>query len=126
MAKNSICIPCLENRPLFDDSSRNVRKYRKRLDSQLIEITRISKNKKHADYEVTSAIWDIDPRFISRNIKVGTATGLVRIDKTTGEITVVYPMVLDYEDKVLSRAKHVLSKAYENGELPEKAGWASG
>ncbi|GAA6140163.1 hypothetical protein NBRC116583_39110 [Arenicella sp. 4NH20-0111] len=125
-AKDKICIPCGENRPLFDDASRNVRTFRKRLDGQLIHLIRISQSKVHADYEVTSTLWDIDPRFRSRNTKAGTVSSILRIRKDTGEITVVYPMAFDGNGKILLKAKRVLLKAFEKGELPEKTCYASG
>jgi len=125
-AKDKVCIPCDENRSLFDDASRNVRAFQKRLDGQLIHILRISQSKLHADYEVTSTLWDIDPRFRSRNIKVGTVSSILRIKKDTGKITVVYPMAYDEDGKILFKAKRVLLKAFEKGEFPEKTGYASG
>jgi len=121
----NVCIPCADGRSLFDDDSRNVRRFHKRLDRQLIQITRLSQSTLHADYEVTSTLWDIDPRFRSRNIKVGSVTGILRIDKGTGEIYVVYPIAFDDDGGVLLKAKRVLSKAFEKGEFPVKTGWAS-
>jgi len=105
---------------------RNIRTFQKRLDGQLIDIKRISQSKSHADYEVTSTLWDIDPRFRSRNIKAGTASGILRIKKDTGDIAVVYPMSFDHNGQILLKAKTVLLKAFEKGEFPEKTGFASG
>lgn len=125
-AENKVCIPCEENRSLFDEASRNIRTFRKRLDGQLIDIKRISQSKSHADYEVSSTLWDIDPRFRSRNIKAGTASGILRIKKDTGDIVVVYPMSYDNSGQILLKAKVVLLRAFENGEFPEKTCYASG
>lgn len=125
-AIKGVCIPCSENRSLFDDNARNIRKFQKHLDAQYIEIERISQSKQNVDYLVTSALWDIDPRFRSRNIKAGSASCILRINKSTGKITVVYPLAFDESGRILSRAKQALNKTYDNGEFPEKICWASG
>ena len=125
-AEKGICIPCSENRSLFDDVDKNIRTFNKKPDLQYIQIERLSKSKQYVDYEVTSTLWDNDPRFRSRHIKVGSVTGVLRINKTNGEIIVVYPIAHDKSDKILLRAKHILTKAYKNGEFPKKTCFASG
>lgn len=125
-AEKLVCIPCSEDRPLFNDESRNIRAFKKRLDGQYIEISRISKSKNYFDYQVTSTIRDMDPRFRSRYIKAGSSTGIIRIYKETGNMEVIYPISLDTNDQNLLKAMSVLSKAFRKGELPEKTCYASG
>ena len=124
-AEDRLCIPCAEERPLFDDKEKNVRRFSKRLDSQLIELTKISDKPNIIEYEVTCSLWDYDPRFRSRSIKVGNVTGIFRICRKTGDISVIYPVAYD-DGRVTMRAKRVLEKAILNGEFPDKTGWASG
>lgn len=120
------CIPCRENRSLFNDPKKNIRHFQKRLDHQLINIEQVSNQKNYAEYSVSTAIYDIDPRFRSRNIHVGIATGYVRIYKNTGQIEVIYPVPGDNKESILRRAESVLLKAYANNKFPVKICFASG
>ena len=125
-SKLLVCIPCRENRSLFNDPEKNIRHFKKRLDHQLIDIERVSDKKDYAEYAVSTAISDIDPRFRSRNIRVGIATGYLRIYKDTGQIEVIYPVPGDDKESILRRAESVLRKAYANNEFPVKTCYASG
>lgn len=125
-SKLLMCIPCREKRSLFNDPEKNIRHFQKRLDHQLIDIERVSDKKDYAEYSISTAISDIDPRFRSRNIRVGIATGYLRIYKETGQIEVIYPIPGDDKESILRRAESVLLKAYANNEFPVKTCFASG
>nr|WP_159063728.1 hypothetical protein [Thaumasiovibrio occultus] len=125
-ASVSLCIPCSEHRVLFNDESRNIRSYRKHLDGQHLGIEKIRATKHYVEYAVTSALWDNDPRFRSRKIKVGSSTGVLRIYTDSGQIDVVYPLSFDPEGRVLAKAKGKLLAAFHEGNLPEKTYFASG
>lgn len=120
------CIPCREDRSLFNDPEKNIRKFEKKLDHQLIEIERVSDKKIYAEYSVSTRITDIDPRFRSRHICVGTATGYVRIYKDTGIFEVIYPVPGDEKGGILRRAESVLLKAHQKNEYPARTCYASG
>lgn len=124
--RTSLCTPCSNSAALFNDSSRNVRERSLKLDAQLIEIAKLSTGRKYVDYEVSSSLWDIDPRYRSRYIKVGLSTGVVRVNIETKETSIVYPLLHDVEGHIMKRAIFVIEKAVANGTFPEKTGYASG
>lgn len=121
-----VCIPCQEDRSLFNDPDKNIRLFKKRLDHQLIDIERISDKSEFAEYSVTTSVWDIDPRFRSRNLHVGTATGYIRLYKETGSFEVIYPVPGDEKGSIIERAESVLRKAHLKNEYPVKTCFVSG
>ena len=121
-----VCIPCRENRSLFNDQSKNIRSFKNRLDHQLIEIDRVANKSKYVEYSVSTTVWDIDPRFRSRYIRVGVAIGYLRLYKESGEIEVIYPVPGDDRGVIQNRAASVLTKAHLEGEYPVKTCYAAG
>ena len=120
-----VCIPCSEDRSLFNDAARNIREFGVHVDSQCIDILKLKDCKLYVDYEVTSTLWDIDPRFRSRSIKAGSTTGILtgilRLYKESGEVDIVYPILHD-KGVVLAKAKACLNRLFDKGEYPDKTG----
>jgi len=121
-----VCIPCQEDRSLFSDPAKNIRHFAKRLDHQLIDIERITDKSSFAEYAVTTKVSDNDPRFRSRSIRVGTATGYIRLYKETGNFEVIYPVPGDDKGSIIKRAESVLRKAHIKNEYPIKTCYTSG
>lgn len=121
-----VCIPCRENRSLFNVPDKNIRHFSKRLDHQLIDIERVSDKSDFAEYAVTTKVSDHDPRYRSRSIRVGSATGYIRLYKETGSFEVIYPVPGDDKGSIIKRAESVLLKAHLKNEYPVKTCFASG
>ena len=120
-----ICIPCSEDRSLFNDVSKNIRNFSLHPDGQCVDMEKLKETSDYVDYSITATLWDIDPRLRSRNIIVGSTTGIFRLHKSTGNIDIVYPILHD-KGIVEAKAKHRLLKLYKEGVFPEKTGHYSG
>ncbi|WP_087024790.1 hypothetical protein [Thaumasiovibrio subtropicus] len=114
------CIPCGEGRSISRDAEQNIRRFKKVLDLKNTRLDRLMDTATFADYAITAAVWDLDPRFRSRHLNVGTSTGVVRVIKERGAIEVVYPLAYDEDDVVLKRATQVILAALEGGALTEQ------
>ncbi len=55
----------------------------------------------------------------------GNAHGLVRVDRTTGEVILVRAAPDDGEGLLFSRVAFKLKKHWHEGDLPERTHWAS-
>ncbi|RXJ97451.1 hypothetical protein CRV00_01055 [Malaciobacter molluscorum] len=64
----------------------------KRLESQCLYIQKDIENNEYVDYLFSCDIWDKDPRFKKKFMKIGEVKGLFRIDKLTYDSTLLYPM----------------------------------
>jgi hypothetical protein len=51
--------------------------------------------------------------------------GRIRLDKMTGDISLLEAIPGDTENRLFSRASHKLKKHWSLGEIPEKTSWAS-
>jgi hypothetical protein len=79
-----------------------------------------------ADYFFIATVWDKDPRFRSRSMIVGETRGLLRLDKQTGAMELLYPMPEDKDERRFRSACAVLRRHWQDGELPEKTMFACG
>ena len=121
-----LCVPCKENRKQPSRTPTPDRQPGRSVDWMCIGITLDSKTKTHADYAFESMAWDKDPRFRSRSMIVGTTRGLMRLDRETGDITLLSPMPEDQGDTRFQRAARVVRRHWEAGELPEATQFACG
>ena len=91
-----------------------------------IGIIKDSQTKDYADYFFEADVWDKDPRYTSRSMRVGTNRGLMRLYKESGQIELLQPMPEDVDDRRFSRAAAKLREHWEAGEIPEATQFASG
>ena len=114
-----LCVPCSEGRRVHRATRNYEREPGRSVDSMCIAIIRDKQTEDHADYFFEADVWDKDPRFTSRSMKVGTSRGLMRLHKESGEIELLQSMPEDDEDRRFRRAATRLRKHWEAGEIPE-------
>ena len=98
----------------------------RRLDWMCILLVLNKEKEGFADYFFETDVWDKDPRFMSRSMKVGTNRGLLRLNKESGQIELLQPMPEDDREQIFSRAARKIKQHWDNDELPEKTMYASG
>lgn len=99
----------------------------KRLDGQCLVIQKDIEKEDHVDYVFTCDVWDKDPRFKQRGMKVGQVKGLFRIDKLSQESALLYPMEGDDSERCYRNALSKILKVHkEENQYPEKAAFQSG
>ena len=78
----------------------------------LIDIKRLVEEDNHADYSFT--------------VSEARQVGILRINRTTGEVSLVRPMEgPESADVHFHRAAHKIKQHWKQGSLPEAAVWAS-
>jgi hypothetical protein len=92
----------------------------------LIEIVLDQEKNDYADYFFECGVWDKDPRYQSRTIKVGKNRGLIRLHKGSGEIELLQPMPEDANEQIFVRAACKIKQHWEAGEIPESTMYACG
>jgi hypothetical protein len=74
------------------------------------------------------AIWKVSDNasFVEYSYETrGSGEGLVRVNRSTGEVVLVRPSAGDGEGLLFSRVAYKLKKHWDAGELPESTHWAS-
>lgn len=78
----------------------------------LVDIKRLSEDETHADYSFT--------------VEEASQSGVLRIDKVTGEVSLIQPMIgPPTADAHFHRAAHKIRQHWKAGSLPATAVWAS-
>lgn len=78
----------------------------------LVDIKRLLEDNSHADYSFT--------------VSEASQAGVLRIDKATGEVSLVQPMEGSASAEAhFHRAAHKIKQHWKQGTLPETAVWAS-
>ena len=96
------------------------------VDWMCIGIEKLAEAADSAQYAFLADVREPDPEYRSRTKVVGQNRGILRILKTTGEVTLVEPMPEDDADARFARAAAKIRKHWESGELPDKTMFASG
>lgn len=97
------------------------------VDSQCIFIERDDETEDYVDYFYVSDIRGNDPRYKQRNMVIGQARGLFRINKKTLEPVLLKGIELDLKNRCFHRAAAKILKLYRSdNEFPEKAAFQSG
>jgi hypothetical protein len=121
-----LCVPCSEGRIVDRTPRANERKPGRSVDWMCIGIILDKQTAEHADYFFESHVWDKDPRFKSRTMRVGTNRGLMRLDKESGEIELLQPMPEDHDNNRFNRASTKLKKHWDAGEIPKATQFTCG
>jgi hypothetical protein len=94
------------------------------LDWMYINLRKTGEDQSQATYSFTCAKYrEVSS---SQNEPAGSATGVVRISKDDGKLTLVEPMPGDAERRVASRAAQVLQRHWSKGEYPETTAHVAG
>ena len=96
------------------------------LDWMCIGILLDKDKSEYSDYFFEADVWDKDPRFKSRSMRVGTNRGLMRLHKDSGEIELLQAMPEDHDKKRFKSAATKLKTHWEAGEIPKATQFACG
>ncbi len=121
-----LCTPGSEGRRVDRTPRDHEQKPGRSVDWMCIGILLDKDKSEHADYFFEAVVWDKDPRFKSRSMKVGLNRGLMRLHKDTGEIELLQPMPEDDDNRRFKRAATKLVKHWEAGEIPKVTQFACG
>ena len=94
--------------------------------SMCISITKTDDREQAAFYDFSASVWRPTPNAKERQKKVGTAVGALKIDKQTGDVTLLTPMPGDVDGRRFAASRHVLTKHFRNGDFPDTTMFASG
>lgn len=98
-----------------------------RVDAQSIGILMDKDRNQFVDYFFVANLTCKDPRYESRYMLVGECRGLFRIDKTTLEVELLYPMAGDDSGNRFKKAAwKVLKEFRSTGDWPKGIQYASG
>jgi hypothetical protein len=121
-----LCVPCSEGRKVDRTPRDCEQKLGRSLDWMCIGILLDNDKSEYADYFFEADVWDKDPRFKSRSMRVGTNRGLMRLHKDSGEIELLQAMPEDHDEKRFRSAAAKLKKHWEAGEIPKATQFACG
>lgn len=124
--KGGLCTPCSEGRKVDRTPRDHERKPGRSVDWQCIGILLDKDKSEYADYFFEADVWDKDPRFKSRSMKVGLNRGLMRLHKDSGEIDLLQPMPEDNDNRRFRSAAMKLKKHWQAGEIPKATQLACG
>ena len=120
------CVPCSEGRgrprPLPGSDVEPGR----RADWMGVGARKDREDRDHVDYWYFIDIWDKDPRFRQRYLKVATAIGLLRIDKRSRSVEVLVPVNEDHDNRSASRIAVKILQSCDGDDYPETASWQCG
>lgn len=98
-----------------------------RVDGQSIGIVKDKETASFVDYFFETDLWDKDPRFESRFMKIDECRGLFRFDTETLVAELLFPMVGDDAGSRFGKAAmKVLKEFRSTGSWPDRAQFASG
>lgn len=121
-----LCVPCSEGRRVDRTPRDHEVRPGRSVDWMCIGILLDKEKPDYADYFFESSVWDKDPRFKSRSMKVGVNRGLMRLNKGSGTIELLQPMPEDRDEERFRRAATKLKKHWEAGEIPKATQFACG
>jgi hypothetical protein len=91
-----------------------------------IGIEKIAETDEGAQYEFVSDVYEPDPKYRSRFMIVGQNRGVLRVSKTTGEVSLVEAMPEDDNGKRFQSAAARIRKHWRVGEYPDRTMFACG
>ena len=121
-----LCVPCSEGRKVDRTARDHMQKPGRSLDWMCIGILLDKDKSEYSDYFFEADVWDKDPRFKSRSMRVGTNRGLMRLHKDSGEIELLQAMPEDHDKKRFKSAATKLKTHWEAGEIPKATQFACG
>jgi hypothetical protein len=121
-----LCVPCSEGRTVDRTPRNHERKPGRSIDWQSIGILLDNDKSAYADYFFEADVWDKDPRYKARSMRVGTNRGLMRLHKDSGVIELLQPMPEDDDEKRFRSASSKLAKHWKAGEIPKATQFACG
>ena len=97
------------------------------VDDQSIGVLKDKETPHCIDYFFIANLWCRDPRYVRRNMLAGECRGLLRFDKQTLQVELLFPMFGDDNRRRFNAAaSRVLKEFRSNGYWPEETQHASG
>ncbi len=96
------------------------------LDFMYIPLRKVAENDEYADYLFYAGVWVPDEETEGKSTQRQTNFGRFRFIKASGKAQVLCEMPGDKGGVRVSRAIQIISRHWQNGELPSDTCWASG
>jgi hypothetical protein len=97
-----------------------------RLDTMCIPIEKRDETAEHVDYVYKSALWISDADRKGRPRIAKHEEGMLRLQKSSGKVTVLIPIAGLNSVEVTTRAVFKLKSHWKRKEFPDKTGYYSG
>jgi len=97
-----------------------------RIDFMYIPLRKIVETDEYADYLFYAAVSVPDEEKRGKNRQHQTNFGRLRLIKANAQTQIIYEMPGDEGSVRAARAIRIISKHWQNGELPSETCWASG